>query len=153
MTSLLARVSCVSVDFWTLCEVSSETDNHLLYERFCNNQFWRDFEKFWFLLSSKHINHKRYISSNVFGALAALFFTHHYLQLEIECKRTVGCNLTPVIGQLKQPITDLITITIALNTYPEKKLGNFQNGGIFHFRQFLFQRCLSLMHWLFFWKL
>ena len=57
----------------------------------------------------------------MFGALAALFFTHHYLQLEIECKRTVGCNLTPVIGQLKQPITDLITITIALNTYPEKK--------------------------------
>ena len=105
---------------------------------------WKDFEKFWFLLSSNHINHKRYISSNVVSALAALFFTHHYLQLEIgQCKRTVGCNLTPVIEQLKQPITDFITITIALNTYPEKKTWEFQNGGIFHFRQFLFQRCLS----------
>ena len=66
-------------------------------------------------------------------ALAALFFIHHYLQLEIECKRTVGCNLTPVIGQLKQPITDLITITIALNTYPEKKTWEFPKWRNFSF--------------------
>lgn len=37
---------------------------------------WKDFEKFWFLLSSNHINHKRYISSNVVSALAALFLIH-----------------------------------------------------------------------------
>ena len=45
--------------------------------------------------------------------------------------RTVGCNRTPVIGQittnhtkfaqLNPPITELITITIATTTYPEKK--------------------------------
>ena len=79
--------------------------------------------------------------------------------------RTVGCNRTPVIGQittnhtkftqLNPPITELITITIATTTYPEKKkkkkkkekkLGNFQ---IFCFRHCPHWRCLSQMYFLF----
>ena len=44
------------------------------------------------------------ISSNVIGALAALFFTTHDTIVIGQCIRTIGCNQTPVIGQLKQPI-------------------------------------------------
>ena len=63
-----------------------------------------------------------------------------------QCNRTVGCNRTPVIGQLQlkkyhtksaqlnPPIAQLITITIATTTYPGKrKLVNFKNGVIFSF--------------------
>ena len=66
------------------------------------------------------------------------------------CNRTVGCNRTPVIGQLKQPIiispqicqsqANHRIITIATTTYPTN-LGNFQNGGIFYIRQCFYRRC------------
>ena len=62
------------------------------------------------------------------------------------CNRTVGCNWTPVIGQLQlkkyhtksaqlnPPTAQLITITIATTTYPGKrKLVNFKNGVMFSF--------------------
>ena len=68
------------------------------------------------------------------------------------CNRTVGCNRTPVIGKIKQPIiisplrqiyqsqANHRIITIATTTYPTN-LGNFQNGGIFYIRQCFYQRC------------
>ena len=68
------------------------------------------------------------------------------------CNRTVGCNRTPVIGQLKQPIiisplsqiyqsqANHRIITIATTTYPTN-LVNFQNGGIFYIRQCFYRRC------------
>ena len=59
--------------------------------------------------------------SNVIGALAALFFINHSVVIG-KCNQTVSCNRTPVIGQLK------------LILKKEKKLGNFQNRGIFHFK-------------------
>ena len=108
--------------------------NHLLYERSCTNQFWKDIENFWFLLYSKHIYHNHDISSNVIGTSATLFFISHSVQLKShrQCNWTVGYNWTPVIRQLKLPITELITITIATITYPKKKkLVNFQDGRIF----------------------
>ena len=97
--------------------------NHLLYERSCTNQFWKDIENFWFLLYSKHIYHNHDISSNVIGTSATLFFISHSVQLKShrQCNWTVGYNWTPVIRQLKLPITELITITIATITYPKKK--------------------------------
>ena len=33
----------------------SETVNHLLYECFHSNQFWKDFKTVWFELSGKHV--------------------------------------------------------------------------------------------------
>ena len=63
------------------------------------------------------------------GALATLFFPNHSVQLKSQCNWAVDCNWTPVIRQLKLPITELITITIATITYPKQKLVNFQNGG------------------------
>ena len=62
--------------------------------------------------------------SNVIGALAALFFINHSVVIG-KCNQTVSCNRTPVIGQLK------------LILKKEKKLGNFQNRGIFHFKHSL----------------
>ena len=42
-------------DSCTFCRVSSETVNHLFYECFHTNQFWKDFKNFWFALSGKHV--------------------------------------------------------------------------------------------------
>ena len=42
------------------------------------------------------------ISSNVIAALAALYFNS--LITQYSCNRTFGCNRTPLIGQLRQPI-------------------------------------------------
>ena len=44
------------------------------------------------------------ISSNVIGASAALYITYLRTIVIGWCNRAVGCNQTPVIGQLKQPI-------------------------------------------------
>ena len=45
------------------------------------------------------------VSLNVIGAAAALFFTNHSVEYVMGwCNRTVGCNWTPKMGQLKQPI-------------------------------------------------
>ena len=51
-----------------------------------------------------------------------------------QCNRIVGCNRTPVIGQLKQLIL-LILIdhnNHSNNHLSKEKRGNFQNGGIFN---------------------
>ena len=46
-----------------------------------------------------------------------------------KCKRTVDCNSTSVIGQVKQqitppnpPITEFITVTVATTTYPKNSV-------------------------------
>ena len=45
------------------------------------------------------------IFANVIGELTALLFHYLFCRVVIEqCDRTVGCNRTPVIGQMKQPI-------------------------------------------------
>ena len=62
------------------------------------------------------------ILSNVISALAALFFTNYSVQL----KSDSVIRWLAVIGQLKQSITELITITIATTIYPKTKLRNFQ---------------------------
>ena len=77
--------------------------------------------------------------------ISCFIFLQSFCVVEIEqCNLTVGCNRTPIIGQLQlkkhhtkstqlnPPITELITITIATTTYLEKrKLVNFKNGVIF----------------------
>ena len=73
--------------------------------------------------------------------ISCFIFLQSFRTVEIgQCNLTVGCNRTTVIGQsqmkkhhtrstqLNPPITELITITIATTTYPEKrKLVNFKN--------------------------
>ena len=45
------------------------------------------------------------IFANVIGELTALLFHYLFSRVVIEqCDQTVGCNRTPVIGQMKQPI-------------------------------------------------
>ena len=45
------------------------------------------------------------IFANVIGELTALLFHYLFCRVVIEqCDQTVGCNRTPVIGQMKQPI-------------------------------------------------
>ena len=45
------------------------------------------------------------IFANVIGELTALRFHYLFCRVVIgQCDRTVGCNRTPVIGQMKQPI-------------------------------------------------
>ena len=45
------------------------------------------------------------IFANVIGELTALLFHYLFCRVVIgQCDRTVGCNRTPVIGQMKQPI-------------------------------------------------
>ena len=79
--------------------------------------------------------------------ISCFIFLQSFCTVEIgQCNLTVGCNRTPIIGQLQlkkhytkstqlnPPITELITITIATTTYLEKrKLVNFKNGVIFSF--------------------
>ena len=81
-------------------------------------------------------------SSHIIGEFAASFFTNHFVQYY--CNQTVGCNRTPVIRQLKQPIilspliasppiTEMTKTIIDSNNHLSKeKLGNFQNGEIFN---------------------
>ena len=48
------------------------------------------------------------IFANVIGELTALLFHYLFCRVVIgQCDRTVGCNRTPVIGQMKQPINSL----------------------------------------------
>ena len=44
--SRLAKIGYVQDDSCTFCKVSSETVNHLFYECFHTNQFWKDFKTF-----------------------------------------------------------------------------------------------------------
>jgi len=53
--SRLAKIGYVQDDSCTFCRVSSETVNHLFYECFHSNQFWRDLKNFWFALSGKQV--------------------------------------------------------------------------------------------------
>jgi len=55
INSRLAKIGYVQDDSCTICRVSSETVNHLCYEDFHTNQFWRAFKKFWFALSGKQV--------------------------------------------------------------------------------------------------
>ena len=65
--------------------------------------------------------------------ISCFIFLQSFCTVEIgQCNLTVGCNRTPIIGQLQlkkhhtrstqlnPPITELITITIATTTYLEK---------------------------------
>ena len=69
------------------------------------------------------------IYSNVIGALAALFFTNHSAVVITQCNQTVGYNQAVEISNHAQsfqpnlPIIELITITTATTTYPEKNWG------------------------------
>ena len=54
--SCLAKKGYVQDDSCTFCRVSSETINHLFYECFHTNQFWKDFKTFWFELSVNMLN-------------------------------------------------------------------------------------------------
>ena len=53
--SRLAKIGYVQDDSCTFCRVSPETVNHLFYECTYTNKFWKDFKKFWFALSGKHV--------------------------------------------------------------------------------------------------
>ena len=65
--------------------------------------------------------------------------------------RTVGCDWTVVatkhtkFTQLNPPIKELIKIPVPITTYPEKKLGNFQNGGIVNVIVFSFSEIVMVM--------
>ena len=79
--------------------------------------------------------------------ISCFIFLQSFCTVEIgQCNLTVGCNRTPIIGQLQlkkyytkstqlnPSITELITITIATTTHLEKrKLVNLKNGVIFSF--------------------
>ena len=53
--SRLAKIGYVQDVSCTFCRISPETVNHLCYECFHTNQFWKDFKNLWFALSGKHV--------------------------------------------------------------------------------------------------
>ena len=66
------------------------------------------------------------ISSNLIGALTALFFTNHCV---LSCNRTVTLANHMKYTQVNPTKPEVITITIATTTYHTKP-GMFQNGRI-----------------------
>ena len=82
------------------------------------------------------------------GALAALFFTNHSAVVITQCNQTVGYNQAVEISNHAQsfqpnlPIIELITITTATTTYPEK-IGELPKLRNFLLRLCLYHRYLS----------
>ena len=99
-------------------------------------------------LNADLFNHNYYNFLKCDWCISCIIFHYSLYTVVIgQCIRTVGCNQTPVIGQLKQPIIlSPLSKTQSQNwsqNHSNNHLGNFQNGGILYFRHPLYQRCLT----------
>lgn len=92
----------------------------------------------WKLSASSADNHNHYNFLKCNWCMSCFIFHELFYTVVIgRWNRKGGCNWTAIATnhtkstQLNPPITKLTTITISATTYPKRKLGNFQNRGIF----------------------